>query len=243
MERLDKLLAATGRWSRKEAKVLVKSGRILVNGQRPGGPEDKVAPEDTVTLDGHPLITERYTYLMLHKPPGVVSSTQDPRDPTVLTLLPSRLQKLDLFPVGRLDKDAEGLLLLTNDGPLAHRLLSPRRHVDKTYFVRAGGPFTPADQAAFAAGMVLEDGLKCLPARLELLERRTEALVTLQEGKFHQIKRMTAACGKQVVYLKRLTMGPLRLDPALPPGGWRPLSEIELQALKILGPADAAPGG
>lgn len=234
MERLDKLLAATGRWSRREAKVLVKSGRVLVNGQRPGGPEDKVAPEDTVTLDGHPLITERYTYLMLHKPPGVVSSTQDPRDPTVLTLLPSRLQKLDLFPVGRLDKDAEGLLLLTNDGPLAHRLLSPRRHVDKLYYVETEGTLTAEDAQALSQGITLGDGTRCLPAHLELLEEPETALVTIQEGKYHQVKRMLAARGKPVRRLKRLAMGPLTLDAQLPPGAWRPLHAEELAALQAL---------
>lgn len=235
MERLDKLLAATGRWSRREAKVLVKSGRILVNGQRPGGPEDKVAPEDTVTLDGRPLTTERYTYLMLHKPPGVVSSTRDPRDPTVLTLLPPRLQKLDLFPAGRLDKDAEGLLLLTNDGPLAHRLLSPRRHVDKVYYVETAGTLTAEDAQALSQGITLGDGTRCLPARLELLEEPETALVTIQEGKYHQVKRMLAARGKPVRRLKRLSMGPLTLDPQLPPGAWRPLHAEELAALQALG--------
>ena len=243
MERLDKILANTGRWSRKEARLLIRGGRVQVDGRTVRAPEEKYDPAAAFTVDGAPVSGGRAVYLMLHKPAGVLSATEDPRQATVLDLLPEHLRRVGLFPVGRLDRDTEGLLLLTNDGPLAHRLLSPRRHVDKTYFVRAGGPFTPADQAAFAAGMVLEDGLKCLPARLELLERRTEALVTLQEGKFHQIKRMTAACGKQVVYLKRLTMGPLRLDPALPPGGWRPLSQIELQALQTLGPAGAASGG
>jgi len=235
MERLDKLLAATGRWSRKEAKALIKSGRVLVDGQRPNGPEDKVPPEALLTLDGRPLAADRYTYLMLHKPPGVVSSTQDPRDPTVLTLLPPHLQKTGLFPVGRLDKDAEGLLLLTNDGPLAHRLLSPKKHVDKTYFVRVAGTLDEDDQAAFAAGMVLGDGLACLPAGLEALPAPGEGIVTLREGKYHQIKRMLAARGKPVVYLKRLTIGPLTLDESLPQGSWRPLTPEELAALAALG--------
>ena len=232
MERLDKLLAATGKWSRKEAKALVKAGRVRVEGNPPKGPEDKVAPGTPVTVDGRPIVTEKYVYVMLHKPAGVISSTEDPRQRTVLSLLPKELQRLGLFPVGRLDKDTEGLLLLTNDGPLAHRLLAPRHHVDKTYFVRVDGELDGADAAAFAAGMVLEDGLACLPAGLEVLEQPDTALVTLHEGKYHQIKRMLAARGKPVVYLKRLTMGPLMLDPALERGEWRPLSAEEVAALR-----------
>ena len=131
MERLDKLLAATGTWSRKEAKALVKAGRVRVAGELPKGPEDKVAPGTPVTVDGRPIVTEKYVYVMLHKPAGVISSTEDPRQRTVLSLLPKELQRLGLFPVGRLDKDTEGLLLLTNDGPLAHQLLAPGKHVDK----------------------------------------------------------------------------------------------------------------
>lgn len=232
MERLDKLLAATGRWSRKEAKALVKAGRVQVGGARPKGPEDKVAEGTPVTVDGRPIATEQGIYVMLHKPAGVVSSTQDPRERTVLDLLPQHLRRRALFPVGRLDKDTEGLLLLTNDGPLAHRLLAPRNHVDKTYFVRVDGELDGADAAAFAAGMMLEDGLACLPAGLEVLEQPDTALVTLHEGKYHQIKRMLAARGKPVVYLKRLTMGPLMLDPALERGEWRPLSAEEVAALR-----------
>jgi len=231
MERLDKILANTGRWSRKEIRGLIRAGRVQVDGQTARTPEEKYDPAARFAVDGEAVSGERLVYLMLHKPAGLLSATGDPRQATVLDLLPERLRRVGLFPVGRLDKDTEGLLLLTNDGPLAHRLLSPRRHVDKTYFVRADGPFTEADRAAFAAGLTLEDGLNCLPARLERLERPQEALITLQEGKFHQIKRMTAACGKQVVYLKRLTMGPLRLDPALAPGQWRPLTAAERQAL------------
>lgn len=232
MERLDKLLAATGQWSRKEAKALVKAGRVQVGGARPKGPEDKVAEGTPVTVDGRPIATEQGVYVMLHKPAGVVSSTQDPRERTVLDLLPQHLRRRALFPVGRLDKDTEGLLLLTNDGPLAHRLLAPRNHVDKTYFVRVDGELDGADAAAFAAGMMLEDGLACLPAGLEVLEQPDTALVTLHEGKYHQIKRMLAARGKPVVYLKRLTMGPLMLDPALERGEWRPLSAEEVAALR-----------
>lgn len=231
MERLDKVLAATGKWSRKEAKALIKSGRVKVQGALPKGPEDKVDEGTEVTVDGAPIRTEKYVYLMLHKPAGVISSTEDPREKTVLTLLPQELRRIGLFPVGRLDKDTEGLLLLTNDGPLAHALLAPGKHVDKVYYAEVDGTLDEADAAAFQGGMVLGDGTACLPARLEILPEGGRGLVTLREGKYHQVKRMLAARGKPVVYLKRLTMGPLVLDRALPAGKWRMLTEQERRAL------------
>ena len=224
MERLDKILANTGRWSRKEARELVRAGRVAVDGAVVRAPEVKTDPAARFTVDGEDVSGEKLVYLMLHKPAGLVSATEDPRQPTVLELLPAHLRRVGLFPAGRLDKDTEGLLLLTNDGPLAHRLLSPRRHVDKTYFVRVDGALDGADAAAFAAGMTLDDGLECLPAGLEVLETPDTAIVTLREGKYHQIKRMLAQRGKPVLYLKRLTMGPLTLDPALEKGAWRPLT-------------------
>ena len=164
MERLDKLLAATGRWSRKEAKALVKAGRVRVAGVLPQGPEDKVTPGTPVTVDGRLVETETFTYLMLHKPAGVVSATEDSRDKTVLDLLPPDLRRRGLFPVGRLDKDTEGLLLLTNDGGLAHRLLSPAHHVNKVYYVEVDGQLDQEDRAVFRRGLVLRDGTVCLPA-------------------------------------------------------------------------------
>lgn len=227
MERLDKVLAATGQWSRKQAKELIKAGRVKVAGAAPRGPEDKVAPGTAVTVDGRPIVTEKYLYLMLHKPAGVVSSTQDPRDRTVLDLLPRDLRGRDLFPVGRLDKDTEGLLLLTNDGPLAHELLAPGRHVEKVYYAQVDGELTEEDRAAFAGGLTLGDGTVCRPAGLEILPPADRCLVTIQEGKYHQVRRMLASRGKPVRYLKRLSMGPLSLDPALPAGAWRPLSPEE----------------
>lgn len=231
MERLDKVLAATGKWSRKEAKALIKAGRVKVEGQTPKGPEDKVEEGALVTVDGHPINTDKFVYLMLHKPDGVVSSTEDPREETVLSLLPKELRRVGLFPVGRLDKDTEGLLLLTNDGQLAHRLLAPGKHVDKVYYTEVDGTLDPSDREAFEKGIVLADGTECLPAGLELLEEPSQALVTLREGKYHQVKRMLAARGKPVVYLKRLSMGPLKLDPMLPPGRWRYLTREEKEAL------------
>ena len=165
MERLDKILAGTGRWSRREVKELVCQGRVRVDGQTARTAEEKVDPEAAaITVDGQPVETERFTYVMLHKPAGVLSATEDSRQQTVLDLLPGELRRRSLSPVGRLDKDTEGLLLLTNDGALAHRLLAPRSHVDKVYYARVEGALEPADAAAFAAGMTLGDGLECLPA-------------------------------------------------------------------------------
>ena len=231
MERLDKLLAATGRWSRKECRELVRAGRVTVNGEKAGRPEEKCPPDAEITVDGQAVSCGGFFYLMLHKPAGVLSATEDVRQRTVLDLLPAHLRRVGLFPVGRLDKDTEGFLLLTNDGPLAHELLAPKKHVDKTYFVRVEGALDQADAAAFAAGMVLEDGTVCLSAGLQLLERADEGIVTLREGKYHQIKRMLAARGKPVCYLKRLSMGPLCLDEALGPGQWRELTAQERRAL------------
>ena len=227
MERLDKILAATGKWSRKEAKALIKSGRVKVEGKNPAGPEDKIPEGAVVTVDGRPILTDKYVYIMLHKPAGVISSTEDPREETVLSLLPKELRRIGLFPVGRLDKDTEGLLLLTNDGPLAHQLLAPGKHVDKVYYVEVDGALDQEDVQAFQAGITLGDGTKCLPAELELLPQRDQGLVTLREGKYHQVKRMLASRGKPVVYLKRLSMGPLELDRALPAGRWRMLTPEE----------------
>ena len=231
MERLDKLLAATGRWSRREVKDLVRQGRVELDGQPAAAADVKIDPAAAdIRVDGEALSYSRFTYLMLHKPAGVLSAARDSRQKTVLDLLPGELRRRSLSPVGRLDKDTEGLLLLTNDGALAHRLLAPRSHVDKVYYARVEGALEPADAAAFAAGMTLGDGLECLPAGLEILSPG-ECLVTLREGKFHQVKRMLVARGKPVTYLKRLSMGPLRLDPELAPGAFRMLTAEEKKAL------------
>ena len=236
--RLDKLLSSTGRWSRREVRQLVREGRVLVDGRPAAATDEKYDPEHTMLqVDGERLSFAEHCYVMLHKPAGVLSATEDPRAATVLDLLPLELRKRELFPVGRLDKDTEGLLLLTDDGPLAHRLLSPRRHVDKVYYARLDGVLTEEDCTAFAAGLVLEDGHSCLPARLERLADdgvQSEVLITLHEGKFHQVKRMTASRGAPVLYLKRLSMGPLRLDPALECGKWRYLTKEEEDALLSL---------
>ncbi len=232
MERLDKIVSATGKKSRREVKLLVKQGRILVDGVPAAAADMKVDPEASeILLDGENIGYQRFTYIMLHKPAGVLSAVEDRRQKTVLDLLPEELQKRGLSPVGRLDKDTEGLLLLTNDGELTHHLLSPRHHVDKVYYARVEGELEQADCEAFAAGMTLGDGLECMPAGLKILSP-DEALVTLQEGKFHQVKRMLAARGKPVVYLKRLSMGPLQLDEVLQPGEFRHLTEEETDSLR-----------
>lgn len=232
MERLDKVLAATGRWSRREVKQLVRQGQVRVNGAAATSAEEKVEPETAViTVGGEPVRLQKYTYVMLHKPAGVLTATEDKHQPTVMELLPESLRRRGLAPVGRLDKDTEGLLLLTDDGELTHRLLSPRYHVDKVYYAKVEGVPDAADAEAFADGLLLEDGLQCLPAKLEPLGGDA-CLVTLREGKFHQVKRMLASRGKPVRYLKRLSMGPLRLEDTLLPGQCRELSPEELAAVR-----------
>lgn len=231
MERLDKALVSTGRWSRKEARELVKAGRVTVEGRVARKADEKIEEDALLAVDGESLTHSRPTYLMLHKPAGLLSATEDARQKTVLDLLPPHLQKLGLFPVGRLDKDTEGLLLLTDDGALAHELLAPRKHVDKVYFVRVEGELDDDDVQAFAGGLTLGDGTVCMPAGLRPLETPGEGLVTLREGKFHQVKRMLAQRGKPVTYLKRLSMGPLELDKALEKGAWRPLTDREIAML------------
>lgn len=231
MERLDKLLAGTGKWSRREVKALVRQGLVRVDGRLAASAEDKLDPAAAIiTVAGETIALHRFTYVLLHKPAGVLTATEDRKQPTVLDLLPPELRRIGLAPVGRLDKDTEGLLLLTNDGELAHRLLSPKYHVEKRYFARVGGELSAADTEAFARGMTLGDGLECLPAGLDLLPDRV-CIVTLREGKFHQVKRMLAARGAPVRYLKRLSMGPLTLDDSLAAGAYRLLRAEEISAL------------
>lgn len=236
-ERLDKIVASTGKWSRREAKELARRGLVTVNGAAVRSVEEKFDPEAAeISVNGEALSYRRYTWIMLNKPAGYLSATEDGREKTVLDLLPRELGRRELFPVGRLDKDTEGLLLLSNEGSLAHALLSPKRHVDKTYYARTAGRLTEEDCRAFAAGMVLEDGLRCLPAVLEILSsgEGSEARVTLREGKFHQVKRMLAARGKPVAYLERIRMGSVVLDPDLSRGAFRFLTEEEIASLRAL---------
>ena len=231
MERLDKVLAGTGRWSRREVKLLVRQGLVRLNGAAAGSAEEKCDPETAViTVNGETVVLRRFTYVLLHKPGGVLTATEDRQQETVMELLPQELRRVGLAPVGRLDKDTEGLLLLTNDGELTHRLLSPKYHVDKRYFARVDGHLTAAHAETFAKGMTLGDGLKCLPARLEILPDNG-CIVTVREGKFHQVKRMLASCGAPVAYLKRLSMGPLVLGDELGRGEHRMLRDEEVAAL------------
>lgn len=237
MERLDKLLAGTGKWSRREVKALVRQGLVRVDGRLAASAEDKLDPAAAIiTVAGETISLCRFTYVMLHKPAGVLTATEDRKQPTVLDLLPPELRRIGLAPVGRLDKDTEGLLLLTNEGGLAHELLSPKKHVDKEYYVRVAGRLTEADSAAFAAGLHLDDGLVCQPAELRVMTsgEESEAYVILREGKFHQIKRMLAYLGKPVLYLERVRMGNLLLDPVLERGTYRLLTKEEWQALAKL---------
>lgn len=234
-QRIDKLVASTGLYTRSEVKKLIRAGLVTADGNVVRSGEEKVDPESvTLTAEGRMLTLRRFTWVMMNKPAGLLSATEDRRQKTVLDLLPQELRRQELFPVGRLDRDTEGLLLLTNDGAAAHELLSPKKHVDKVYYVRAAGRLTEEDAALFRAGIHLDDGLDCLPAELEILsagEEESEAYVTLREGKFHQVKRMLAYCGKPVRYLKRVRMGNLTLDEGLPRGGYRLLTEKEVDIL------------
>ena len=233
--RLDKYLADIGIGTRSEIKLWIRKGRVKVNGEVVTKPERKVVPEDEVCFDEKKVNYEKYSYYMLHKPSGVVSATRDNLSTTVLDLLEGEKVK-DLFPVGRLDKDTEGFLLITNDGKLAHNLLSPKKHVDKLYFAKVKGKVTREDQLAFLEGVMIEEGYRTLPAKLIIQKSDdiSEIELTIQEGKFHQVKRMFHAVGKEVIYLKRLSMGGLSLDPNLAPGEYRPLTASEIKYLKNL---------
>jgi 16S rRNA pseudouridine516 synthase len=244
--RLDKLLAHMGFGTRSELKRLAKSGSIQVNGSTVKDSGLQVDPNtDRIMVHGEEVRYREFVYLMMHKPPGVVSATEDTRDRTVIDLLPDEYRAFDPFPVGRLDKDTEGLLLLTNDGKLAHNLLSPRKHVPKTYYAAVQGNVGESDIRAFATGVTLDDGYRTLPAELRVVQPAGTAVdglarieLTITEGKFHQVKRMFEAVEKKVVYLQRLTMGPLTLDPELPIGAVRELTAAELEALQQSGSKD-----
>lgn len=233
--RLDKYLADMGVGTRSEVKLLVRKGQVQINGEPAKKPEQKVdTGKDTVEIQGKTLNYVKYRYFLLYKPAGCVSATEDAREKTVLSLLPEELQR-ELFPVGRLDKDTEGLLLLTNDGELAHRLLSPKKHVDKTYYARIQGRVTQEDGKAFSEGVDIGDEKPTLPAKLEILSsgEESEILLTIHEGRFHQVRRMFEARDKKVVYLKRMSMGPLKLEEELQPGAYRELREDERKALGV----------
>ena len=235
--RIDKCLADCGLGTRSEVKSLLKAKRITVNGSVVTNGKVQVNPnEDEIQFDGNKIVYEEFVYVMMNKPKGVVSATEDNLHKTVLDLVDPIYAKKGVFPVGRLDIDTHGLLLLTNDGELAHQLLSPKKHVTKIYRARVEGVMTAEDAIAFEKGIVLSDGTKCLPAKLEvLLVEKEESIVHihLNEGKFHQVKKMVQACGKKVVDLQRLTMGPLHLDKTLALGESRPLTQQERASLGI----------
>ena len=236
MIRLDKYLADMGAGTRQEVKKYIRQGRITVEGDVVKKPEMKVdETSQTVAFDGTTVGYAVCEYYMLNKPSGVVSATSDRRDRTVLDLIGDKKRK-DLFPVGRLDKDTEGLLLITNDGALAHRLLSPKKHVDKCYFASVAGVVTKEDAVHFKEGIDIGSAKgreMTRPAELEILisAEVSEVRLTIQEGKFHQVKRMFHALGKEVIYLRRERMGSIVLDRSLKPGEYRSLTEEELKGL------------
>lgn len=230
--RLDKYLADSGLGTRNQVKNIIKKGRVSVNGEVVSAPELKVdRTKDIILADGRPVYSEKFEYYMLNKPGGVVSATKDNVCKTVLECIGK--ENSDLFPVGRLDKDTEGLLLITNDGKLAHKLLAPKNHIGKTYYADIKGVVTRDDVITFLNGICLEKDFVTLPAKLEILssDEISSVFVTIREGKFHQVKRMFESIGKKVVYLKRVSMGNLKLDEKLAPGEFRPLTEEEKTGL------------
>ncbi len=236
MMRLDRFLCETGFGTRSQVKAFLKKGLVTVNGETAKKPEQKIKEtEDAVFCNGKRAVYAVFVYLMLHKTAGVVSATEDRRERTVLDLLDTE-DRRKVFPVGRLDKDTEGLLLLTDDGELAHRLLSPKKHVDKVYFAEVEGQITEAHADRFREGLDIGEKELTLPAELEILKSGavSEVRVTIREGKFHQVKRMFEAVGCRVVYLKRLSMGTLTLDEKLAAGAYRNLTEEEITKLKQL---------
>jgi 16S rRNA pseudouridine516 synthase len=239
-QRLDKILVHSGFGSRSEIKLLVKQGAVIINGKLIKDSGIQVNPEkDVILVSGELVKFREFVYIMLYKPQGVISATEDKRERTVLDLLDTQYDHFDIFPVGRLDKDTEGLLLLTNDGKLAHQLLSPKKHVPKTYYAEVEGCVDDKDIIAFRQGVTLDDGYVTMPAKLfivtegnPLMEKVSKVELTIMEGKFHQVKRMFASVGKKVVFLKRLCMGTLFLDEALAPGEYRELTALELEGLQ-----------
>lgn len=233
--RMDKILTEMGLGSRSQVKQMIARGRVTVDGVPVKRPEIKTDPETAhICVDGAPVAYAAYEYYMLHKPAGYVSATEDSRYPTVVSLITEALRD-DLFPVGRLDVDTEGLLIITNDGALAHDLLSPKKHVAKTYQARVTGQVTEEDIAAFAKGLDIGEKTLTRPAGLRVLSQEAQEAwveVTVTEGKYHQVKRMFASVDKEVLYLKRIAMGSLALDDALEPGQYRPLHPKELEALR-----------
>lgn len=236
MERLDKVLSNLGYGTRKEIKALVKQGMVEVDNSIVTDSGTKIDPNmSQIKVAGENVIYRKYIYLMMNKPAGVVSATFDKYDETVIDLLEPEYQVFNPFPVGRLDKDTVGLLLITNDGNLNHKLISPKNHVDKVYYAEIDKRVTDEDIKAFEKGITLDDGYKCMPGILEILqvdENSSKVKVTIHEGKFHQVKRMFESLDKSVIYLKRIKFGSLTLDINLEEGSYRELTQKELESLK-----------
>lgn len=238
MERLDKILSNLGYGSRKEIKAIVKKGNVTVDGSTPKDSSIQVDPDKSIIeINGERVEYKTNVYLLMNKADGYVSATFDKFDPTVIDLLEPEDAVFNPFPVGRLDKDTVGLLLITNDGDLNHRLISPKNHVDKVYYAHINKCVNEKDQRAFERGITIDDGYKCLPGKLEIIKTEedfSEVLVTIHEGKFHQVKRMFEALGKKVVYLRRMKFGPINLDEELEEGQYRELTDEEISILKSI---------
>ena len=233
--RVDKLLSNVGVASRAELKKYCKQGLISVNGKVINNPGVQVDSEsDDIRFNGEKIVYREFVYIMLNKPDGYISATFDKYDPIVLDLIDQSYLVFEPFPVGRLDKDTEGLLVLTNDGQLAHRVLSPKKHVPKTYYAKIQGKVTEEDILAFEKGVILDDGYETMPSQLKILKSddMSEIELTIHEGKFHKVKRMFESVGKKVVYLKRLSMGKLKLDETLELGDYRELTEEEVKLIE-----------
>ncbi len=235
-QRLDKVLSNMGYGTRKEIRIVVKKGLVKVDGVVVKDSGQHVDPDNNIVeINGEKIQYIEYVYIMMNKPQGVLSASFDKKAKTVVDLLEEKYQKFKPFPAGRLDKDTEGLLVLTNDGVLAHEILAPKKHVPKKYYAKVNGKVSKEDIVAFQQGVILEDGYKTLPSQLEIIKSGeiSEITLVIYEGKFHQVKRMFLSVGKEVVYLKRLSMGNLHLDDSLNPGEYRIISELEIKQLKM----------
>ncbi len=232
VQRLDRFLSNQLCISRAQAKELIKKRLVTVNGETARLYDMKLDPDrDEVCSEGKAVRYREHIYIMLNKPAGVVCATRDRLSETVLELIPPELRREGLFPAGRLDKDTEGFVLITDDGAFAHEILSPKKHVDKRYFAVLEKPVSETDTAAFASGMEIDGGEICLPSKLEITDNPKEVYITLQEGKYHQIKRMAEAVNNKIVYLKRVSIGKLELDPNLAPGQCREILHKEIQKI------------
>ena len=236
MERIDKILSNLGHGTRKEVKALLKKGKVEIDGVIASDSAMKIDPDKAVIkVSGEEINYRKFIYLIMNKPAGVVSATVDNHDETVIDLLDQEYHSFKPFPIGRLDKDTVGLLLITNDGELNHKLIAPKNHVDKVYYAEINKFIDAKDITTFKNGVVIDDGYKCMPAILEVLNANddgSEVKVTIQEGKFHQVKRMFESVDKKVVFLRRISFGPLKLDENLCEGQYRELSEEEINSLK-----------